>query len=107
MTVEPFRVASNSADSARTWRSSCGENSAAHRGQLRRRTGHWPRAGFARLSEGGFRTGQVIGQTNTRAKHPTSKAYYPQNVFATPDHFLGIDPDQSTYRHPAADHCNS
>ena len=61
---------------------------------------HWPRAGFALFSGGGFRTGQVIGQTDARAERPTSKAYNPQNVFATLYHFLGIDPDHSTYRHP-------
>lgn len=62
---------------------------------------HWPRAGFALFSGGGFRTGQVIGQTDARAERPISKAYTPQNVFATLYHFLGIDPDQSTYRHPS------
>ena len=40
-------------------------------------------------------------QTDARAERPTSKAYNPQNVFATLYHFLGIDPDQSTYRHPS------
>jgi uncharacterized protein (DUF1501 family) len=62
---------------------------------------HWPRSGFALFSGGGFRTGQVIGETDARGERPVSKAYGPQNVFATLYHHLGIDPDHSTYRHPS------
>ena len=62
---------------------------------------HWPRAGFALFTGGGFRTGQVIGMTDARAERPVNKGYNPQNVFATLYHTLGIDPDISTYRHPS------
>lgn len=62
---------------------------------------HWPRAGFALFSGGGFRTGQVIGKTDARGERCVNKSYTPQNVFATLYHFLGIDPDLSTYRHPS------
>jgi hypothetical protein len=62
---------------------------------------HWPRAGFALFAGGGFKTGQVIGQTDERGERPVNKAYNPQNVFATLYHFLGIDPDQATYVHPS------
>ncbi len=62
---------------------------------------HWPRAGFALFTGGGFRTGQVIGKTNERGEQPVNKAYNPQNVFATLYHCLGIDPDLSTYNHPS------
>jgi len=62
---------------------------------------HWPRAGFALLAGGGFRTGQVIGKTDERGQVPVGKSYNPQNVFATLYHVLGIDPDLSTYPHPS------
>jgi len=62
---------------------------------------HWPRAGFALFSGGGFRTGQMIGKTDARGEQPINKKYNPQNVFATLYHHLGIDPDQSTYNHPS------
>ncbi len=73
---------------------------------------HWPRAGFALFTGGGFRTGQVIGMTDARGERPVNKGYTPQNVFATLYHSLGIDPDLSTYRHPSGrplhllDDCN-
>jgi hypothetical protein len=62
---------------------------------------HWPRAGFALFAGGGFRTGQVVGETDDRGERPVGKAYTPQNVFATLYRFLGIDPDQSTYIDPS------
>ncbi|MDA0832178.1 MAG: DUF1501 domain-containing protein [Planctomycetota bacterium] len=62
---------------------------------------HWPRAGFAWFAGGGFRTGQVIGQTDKNGERPINKGYNPQNVFSTLYHFLGIDPDLSTYQHPS------
>ena len=61
---------------------------------------HWVRSGFAMFAGGGFRTGQVIGKTDERGERPINKGYNPQNVFATLYHFLGIDPDFSTYLHP-------
>ncbi|MDB5392426.1 MAG: hypothetical protein JWM11_8072 [Planctomycetaceae bacterium] len=62
---------------------------------------HWPRAGFALFAGGGFQTGQVIGKTDARGERPVNKGYTPQNVFATLYHFLGIDPDLTTYPHPS------
>jgi hypothetical protein len=62
---------------------------------------HWPRSGFAMFFGGGFRTGQVIGETDARGERPVSKGYSPQNVFATLYRHLGIDPDQSTYQEPS------
>jgi hypothetical protein len=53
---------------------------------------HWPPAGFALLAGGGFRTGQVIGQTDARGARPKGTPYTPQNVLATLYHHLGIDP---------------
>jgi hypothetical protein len=56
---------------------------------------HWPSAGFALFAGGGWRTGQVIGQTTSRGEHPRDKVYRPQNVLATLYHHLGIDPAQT------------
>lgn len=62
---------------------------------------HWPRSGFALFAGGGYRTGQVIGQTDARGERPVNKAYGPQNVLATLYHHLSINPDHSTYQHPS------
>ncbi len=54
---------------------------------------HWPDASFA-LFAGAVRTGQVIGETDSRAERPTTRGLRPQNVLATIYHALGIDPRQ-------------
>jgi hypothetical protein len=54
---------------------------------------HWMDAGYA-LFAGAFKTGQVIGQTDSRAERPKNRALNAQNVFATLYHLLGIDPAQ-------------
>jgi uncharacterized protein (DUF1501 family) len=56
---------------------------------------HWPAAGFALFAGGGFRTGQVIGETDSTASQPRSRALGAPNVLATLYHALGIDPSQS------------
>jgi hypothetical protein len=56
---------------------------------------HWPAAGFALFAGGGLRTGQMIGETDTRAEQPRSRPLGPQNVLATVYHALGIDPNQA------------
>lgn len=53
---------------------------------------HWTPAGFAWFAGGGFRTGQVIGQTDSQGGQPIGPPYEPQNVLATLYHHLGIDP---------------
>jgi hypothetical protein len=40
---------------------------------------------------GGLRMGQVIGSTDARAEHPTSRAAGPQDVLATVYHVLCIN----------------
>jgi uncharacterized protein (DUF1501 family) len=44
---------------------------------------HWPQATFALVAGGGFRMGQVIGATSSRAERPVGESYIPQNVLAT------------------------
>lgn len=58
---------------------------------------HWPPAGFALFFGGGFRTGQVIGATDSHGAYPTTRPYTPQNVFATLYRHLGINPAQVLY----------
>ena len=53
---------------------------------------HFTRAGFALFAGGGFRTGQVIGATDSLGADPTTKPYTPRNVLATLYRHLGIDP---------------
>jgi hypothetical protein len=56
---------------------------------------HWPAAGFALFAGGGLRVGQVVGETDSRAEYPRSRAVGAQNVLATLYHALGIDPGQT------------
>ncbi len=53
---------------------------------------HWPAAGFALMAGGGFKLGQVIGETDSHAERAKGKAYTPSNVLATLYRHLGIDP---------------
>jgi hypothetical protein len=52
---------------------------------------HWP-VGFALLSGGGLRMGQVVGATDSHAEACKGRPYAPQNLLATLYHVLGIDP---------------
>jgi hypothetical protein len=53
---------------------------------------HWPSAGFALVAGGGLKAGQYMGETDSRAARPKTRAYGPQNLLATLYHVLGIDP---------------
>jgi hypothetical protein len=53
---------------------------------------HWPEAGAAVLAGGGFKTGQVIGQTDPQGGRATTHPYTPGNVMSNLYHHLGIDP---------------
>jgi hypothetical protein len=53
---------------------------------------HWPEAGAAVVAGGGFRTGQVIGETDRQAGRSIGKPYTPSNVLANLYCHLGIDP---------------
>jgi uncharacterized protein (DUF1501 family) len=54
---------------------------------------HWPDAGFA-LFSGPVRTGQVVGETDSRGERPKTRGMGPQNILGTVYHVLGIDPKQ-------------
>ncbi|MBN9122233.1 MAG: DUF1501 domain-containing protein [Planctomycetes bacterium] len=53
---------------------------------------HWPEAGAAVVAGGGFKVGQVIGETDAHAARSKGKPYTPSNVLATLYGHLGIDP---------------
>ncbi len=53
---------------------------------------HWPEAGAAVVAGGGFRTGQVIGETDSQGARHKGRPYTPSNVLASMYHHLGIDP---------------
>ncbi len=52
---------------------------------------HWPEAGAAVIAGGGFRVGQVIGETDGHGGRAKGKPYTPGNVLATLYRHLGID----------------
>jgi uncharacterized protein (DUF1501 family) len=56
---------------------------------------HWPDAGFALFAGGGLRTGQVVGETDSKAERPKNRALGAQDVLATVYHALGIKADQT------------
>lgn len=53
---------------------------------------HWPEAGAAVIAGGGFKTGQVIGETEADGGRSRGTPYTPANVLATLYRHLGIDP---------------
>ena len=55
---------------------------------------HWPDVGFA-LFAGAVKTGQVVGQTDSRGQQPKTRALTAQNVLGTVYHTLGIDYKQT------------
>ena len=56
---------------------------------------HWPQAQSALVAGGGWRTGQVIGATNSKAEFPTERPLTPQDLLATIYRHLGINPHAS------------
>jgi hypothetical protein len=53
---------------------------------------HWPEAGAAVIAGGGFRVGQVIGETDSQGGQSRGTPYTPSNVLACLYRHLGIDP---------------
>jgi uncharacterized protein (DUF1501 family) len=54
---------------------------------------HWPDTGFA-LFAGAVKTGQVIGETDSRGERPKNRGMGPRNILGTVYNVLGIDPKQ-------------
>ena len=52
---------------------------------------HWPQAGAAVLAGGGFKVGQVIGETDRHGSESKVKPYTPSNVLQSLYDHLGID----------------
>jgi hypothetical protein len=53
---------------------------------------HWPEAGAAVLAGGGFKVGQVIGETDAHGGQAKGTPYTPSNVLVNLYRHLGIDP---------------
>lgn len=53
---------------------------------------HWPEAGAAVIAGGGFRVGQVIGETDPHGGQSKGRPYTPSNILANLYRHLGIDP---------------
>ena len=56
---------------------------------------HWPQAQAALVAGGGWKTGQVIGATTSKAEYPIERPLTPQDLLATIYRHLGIDPHSS------------
>jgi Protein of unknown function (DUF1501) len=52
---------------------------------------HWPEAAAAVVAGGGFKVGQVIGETDAQAARSKGKPYTPSNILANLYRHLGID----------------
>jgi Protein of unknown function (DUF1501) len=53
---------------------------------------HWPEAGAAVIAGGGFKVGQVIGETDSHGARSKVTPYTPGNVLSSLYRHLGIDP---------------
>lgn len=60
---------------------------------------HWPEAGAAVIAGGGFRLGQVIGETDAQGSQAKGTPYTPSNVLANLYRHLGIDPATTILDH--------
>ncbi|MCA9074523.1 MAG: DUF1501 domain-containing protein [Planctomycetaceae bacterium] len=56
---------------------------------------HWPKAQSILFAGGGYRHGQVIGSTNDKAEHPTSRKIGVEDFCAVVYHALGLKPDDT------------
>jgi len=60
---------------------------------------HWPSAMSVLVSGGGWRMGQVIGQTNNKGEYPAERTLDPNDFVATVYRFLGINPESTILDH--------
>ena len=56
---------------------------------------HWPQAQSILVSGGGYKHGQVIGSTNSKAEHPTSRKVGVEDFCAIVYHALGLRQDDT------------
>lgn len=56
---------------------------------------HWPQAQSILVAGGGYKGGQIIGSTNSKAEHPTSRPVKPADFNAILYHALGLKPDDT------------
>jgi hypothetical protein len=56
---------------------------------------HWPQAQSILIAGGGYRHGQVIGSTNSKAEYPTSRPVAPADLNAIVYHALGLRPEDT------------
>ncbi|MBC8351005.1 MAG: DUF1501 domain-containing protein [Planctomycetes bacterium] len=56
---------------------------------------HWPQAQSILLAGGGFKHGQIIGSTNSKAEHPISRPIKPADFNAIIYSALGLKPDHT------------
>jgi len=60
---------------------------------------HWPQTQSILIAGGGYRHGQVIGSTDSKAEHPTSRPVTPNDFCAIFYHALGISPEMTIKDH--------
>ena len=60
---------------------------------------HWPQAQSILVAGGGYRGGQVIGATNSKAEHPTERKIGVEDFCAMVYHPLGLRPDDTIIDH--------
>ena len=56
---------------------------------------HWPQAQSILIAGGGYRHGQVIGSTNSKAEYPTSRPISPADFNAIIYHSVGLKPEDT------------
>ena len=56
---------------------------------------HWPQAQSILIAGGGYKHGQVIGSTNSKAEHPTSRPVTPADFNAIIYRALGLKPEDT------------
>lgn len=56
---------------------------------------HWPQAQSILIAGGGYKHGQIIGSTNSKAEHPTSRPIHPPDFNAIVYHAMGLRPEDT------------
>ncbi len=56
---------------------------------------HWPQAQSILIAGGGYKHGQIIGSTNSKAEHPTSRPIQPADFNAIVYRAIGLKPEDT------------